>query len=64
MVWRVLGSHNTKDWQVIHAPSEPVAPAQGAHVAIRGPWNYLKVQAKSSKPGNSTRFDAYITLRR
>ena len=64
VVWRVLGSHNTKDWQVIHAPSEPVAPAQGAHVAIRGPWNYLKVQAKSSKPGNSTRFDAYITLRR
>ena len=64
VAWRVLGSHNTKDWQVIHAPSKSLAPTAGAHITIPEPWNYLKVQAKSSKPGSSTRFDAYITLRR
>ena len=64
MAWQVLGSHNTKDWPVIHAPSESLAPAEGTHIAIPEPWNYLKVQAKSSKPGRSTRLDAYITMRR
>ena len=64
VVWQVLGSHNTKDWQLIYTPPESLAPTEGTHIAIPEPWNYLKVQAKSLKSGSPTKFDAYITLRR
>ena len=62
--WRVLGSHNAKDWQIIHNPSAFLDAGQGTHALIAGPWNFIKVQAKSAVADAPSKVNVYITMRR
>mgnify|MGYP001206925601 CR=1 FL=1 len=62
--WCILGSHNTKDWQVIHAPTEILKHGRGAHCVITAPWNYIQAQAKSASCGSAAKVDVYITMQR
>jgi hypothetical protein len=62
--WRVLGSHNAKDWQIINKPFGPLEAGDGTHCLITGPWNFIKVQAKSVCGGSSANLDVYVTMRR
>jgi len=62
--WRALASHNGKDWQVVHSPEEALGAGQGTHVLIAGPWNFIKVQARSAAAGTPARLNAFITMRR
>ncbi len=62
--WRVLGSHNVRDWQVIHTPDTTLNPGQGDHVLIRGPWNFTKAQAKSGSENQPSKLSVFISLSR
>jgi hypothetical protein len=62
--WRILGSHNTTDWQVIYTPSEILKPDQGAHCVITAPWNFIQAQAKSAFGVSPAKVDIYITMQR
>lgn len=60
----MLGSHNAKDWQVIHAPSAILEAGQCTHALIAGPWNFIKAQAKSAQADMPSKANVYITMRR
>ncbi len=62
--WRVLGSHNTRDWQLIESDAAVVDAGQSTRTVITEPWNFIKVQAKSAADGTPSTVDAYVTLRR
>ena len=62
--WRVLASHNAREWQVIHAPSAILEAGQGSHALVAGPWNFIKVQAKSALRNRPSKVSAYISMQR
>ena len=62
--WRVLGSHNAKEWQTIYAPGGVLEAGHGAHAVITTPWNFIEAQAKSASAGTPAKVDVYITMRR
>ena len=64
VLWRVLGSHNARDWQVIHAPSEALSAGQASYALVDGPWNFIKAHTKSAVVGKSSRVNVYISMRR
>jgi hypothetical protein len=64
VLWRLLGSHNTRNWQVIGPQRPPLAAGEGAHSVISEPWSYIKAQAKSAQPGSPAKVDVFITLNR
>ena len=63
LCWRLLGSHNTKDWQSVHEESHLDA-GEGTHSLISGAWNYLKVEAKSAEPGIPAKISAFLAMQR
>ena len=62
-LWRVLGSHNTEDWQEINTPA-PLGPGEGTHLLIEGPWNFIKAQCRSAACATPAKVSAYLTMRR
>ena len=62
--WQLLGSHNARDWQVIHEPETWLGPGQSTHVLVDGPWNFIMAQAKSAMAGKPARTDVHITMQR
>ena len=62
--WRVLGSHNAKDWQTIYADDSVLEAGHGTHTLVSAPWNFIKAQAKSAEAGVQTEVNVYITMRR
>ena len=62
--WRVLGSHNARDWQTINTSFGSLEAGDGAHCSITGSWNFIKVQAKSVQGGSPANVDVYIAMRR
>ena len=62
--WRILGSYNADDWQVINAPSSELAAGEASHIVITAPWNFIKTQTKSASAGNPGKADVFITMRR
>ena len=62
--WRILASHNASDWQIVYYPPAQLAPSANSHTVITAPWNFLKVQTKSSSPGNPSEVDVIITMLR
>ena len=63
LCWRLLGSHNAKDWQSVHEESHLDA-GEGTHSLISGAWNYLKAEAKSTEPGIPAKISAFLTMQR
>lgn len=61
--WRVLGSHNTRDWQIVESDAGVLDAGRATRTVVAEPWNFVKVQAKSAGGAPST-VDAYATLRR
>jgi len=62
--WRVLGSHNAKDWQIIHNSSAVLNPGRGTHALIAGAWNFIKTQAISAVADTPSKVNVYITMKR
>ena len=62
--WRLLGSHDTRHWQVIYAPPAALESRQGEHTVITAPWNFLKAQASSASNGTPSSLNVFITMRR
>ena len=62
--WRLLGSHNAEDWQVIHTPSGHVAGGEGSHVLVTAPWNFIKAQIKSAAAGSPAKVAVFVGARR
>ena len=62
--WRILGSHNAKDWQTVHSPAAVLGAGQSTHVLIEGPWNFIKAQARSAGNGVPARVSVFITMQR
>ena len=62
--WRVLGSHNARDWQTIYIHGSALEAGHGAHTIVTAPWNFIKAQAKSAEAGAQTEVNVYITMRR
>ena len=62
--WRILGSHNVRDWQLIEAGEAPLGAGAATRLAISEPWNFIKAQARSAAGGAPAVVDVYVTLRR
>ena len=62
--WRVLGSHNSGDWQTVYTHGPALEAGLGAHTVVTAPWNFIKAQAKSAEAGAQAEVNVYITMRR
>jgi len=62
--WRLLGSHNAKNWQVIYNPSETLQTGNSVYTIISEPWNFIKAQAKSVSTDKPVKVNVYITMYR
>ena len=62
--WRLLGSHNAKNWQIIYNPSETLQTGNSAYTIISEPWNFIKAQVKSASTDKPAKVNVYITMHR
>lgn len=60
--WQVLGSHDAQTWQAIEQGPRRLQPNTGGHQFVPGPWNFLRVHARSADAGKPAEVDAYISM--